>query len=33
VVENSIGETVKAVPAFVRGKIVLRTDKSLYLIE
>lgn len=33
VAQNSIGETVKAVPAFVRGKIVLRTDKSLYLIE
>jgi outer membrane protein assembly factor BamB len=33
VAENSIGETVKAVPAFVRGKMVLRTDKSLYLIE
>ncbi len=33
VAENSIGETVKAVPAFVRGKMVLRTEENLYLIE
>lgn len=33
VAENSISETVKAVPAFVRNKMVLRTDKNLYLIE
>ncbi|SHF67796.1 Outer membrane protein assembly factor BamB, contains PQQ-like beta-propeller repeat [Mariniphaga anaerophila] len=33
VAENSIGETVKAVPAFLRGKMLLRTDKNLYLIE
>ena len=30
--ENSIGETVKTVPVFVRGKMVLRTAKNLYLI-
>ncbi|MFA5535173.1 MAG: PQQ-binding-like beta-propeller repeat protein, partial [Mariniphaga sp.] len=33
VADNSIGETVKAVPAFVRGKMVLRTEKNLYLME
>lgn len=33
VAENSIGETVKAVPAFVNGKMALRTDKNLYLIN
>jgi outer membrane protein assembly factor BamB len=33
VAENSVGETVKAVPAFVRGKMVLRTEKNLYMIE
>lgn len=33
VAENSIGETVKAIPAFVRGKMILRTEKNLYLIE
>ena len=32
VAECTIGETVKAVPAFVRGKMILRTDKNLYLI-
>ncbi len=32
VAENSIGETVKAVPAFVRDKMVLRTANNLYLI-
>jgi outer membrane protein assembly factor BamB len=30
--ECSIGETVKAVPAFVNDKMVLRTAKNLYLI-
>jgi outer membrane protein assembly factor BamB len=33
VAENSIGETVKTVPAFVRDKMVLRTEKNLYLIN
>ena len=33
VAENSIGETVKAVPAFVGDKMVLRTEKSLFLIK
>ncbi len=32
VAENSIPETVKAVPAFVKDKMVLRTAKNLYLI-
>lgn len=33
VAENSIGETVKAVPAFIDKGMVLRTDKNLYLIR
>ena len=33
VAENNIGETVKAVPAFVNDKMVLRTEKFLYLIK
>lgn len=33
VAENSIGETVKTVPVFVNGKMILRTEKNLYLIE
>ncbi len=33
VAENKIGETVKAVPAFVNDKMVLRTEKFLYLIK
>ncbi len=33
VAENSIGETVKAVPVFVQDKLILRTDKNLYLIK
>jgi outer membrane protein assembly factor BamB len=33
VAENNIGETVKAVPAFVNNKMVLRTAKHLYLIN
>ncbi|MFW6370198.1 MAG: PQQ-binding-like beta-propeller repeat protein [Bacteroidota bacterium] len=33
VAENSIGETVKAVPAFVRDKMILRTANNLYLIN
>jgi len=33
VAENNIGETVKAVPAFVDGKMVLRTENFLYLIK
>jgi outer membrane protein assembly factor BamB len=33
VAENNIGETVKAVPAFVNDKMVLRTEKNLYLIK
>lgn len=33
VAENSVGETVKAVPVFVNDKMVLRTEKNLYLIK
>ncbi len=33
VAENDIDETVKAVPAFVNGKMLLRTEKNLYLIR
>ncbi len=33
VAENNIGETVKAVPVFVNDKMILRTEKSLYLIK
>ena len=33
VAENDINETVKAVPSFVHDKMVLRTDKNLYLIK
>lgn len=33
VAENDIDETVKAVPVFVQDKMVLRTDKNLYLIK
>ena len=33
VAENHIGETVKAVPAFIGDKMVLRTEKNLYLIK
>lgn len=33
VAENEIDETVKAVPAFVQDKMILRTDKNLYLIK
>jgi len=33
VAENSIGEVVKATPVFVDDKMILRTDKSLYLIN
>jgi len=33
VAENDIDETVKAVPAFVQDKMILRTDKNLYLIQ
>ena len=33
VAENSIGEMVKTVPAFVNGDMVLRTDQNLYLIR
>jgi outer membrane protein assembly factor BamB len=33
VAENSIGETVKATPVFVRDQMILRTDKNLYLIK
>ena len=32
VAENSIGETVKALPVFVRDRLILRTDKNLYMI-
>jgi outer membrane protein assembly factor BamB len=32
VAENSIGETVKTVPVFVRGRMILRTQKNLYMI-
>jgi outer membrane protein assembly factor BamB len=31
--ENSIGEIVKATPVFVRGKLILRTGKNLYMIS
>jgi outer membrane protein assembly factor BamB len=30
--ESSIDETVKAVPVFVRDRLILRTDKNLYMI-
>jgi outer membrane protein assembly factor BamB len=30
---NSIGETVKAVPAFVRDRMILRTEKNLIMIR
>ena len=33
VAENDIDETVKAVPVFVQNKMILRTDKNLYLIK
>ncbi len=33
VAENDISETVKAVPVFVKDKLLLRTEKKLYLIE
>ena len=33
VAENDIDETVKAVPVFVQDKMILRTDKNLYLIK
>jgi outer membrane protein assembly factor BamB len=33
VAENDIDEMVKAVPVFVQDKMVLRTDKNLYLIR
>lgn len=33
VAENSIGETVKSVPVFIGNKMVLRTEKDLYLIK
>ena len=33
VAENGIRETVKAVPAFVSGKMILRTEKNLVVIE
>lgn len=33
VAENDINETVKAVPAFVGDKMILRTEKNLYLIK
>jgi outer membrane protein assembly factor BamB len=31
--ESSIDETVKATPVFVRGKLILRTGKNLYMIS
>ncbi len=31
--ENSLDETVKATPVFVRGKLILRTGKNLYMIS
>lgn len=31
--KNEINETVKAIPAFIYDKMVLRTEKSLYLIK
>jgi outer membrane protein assembly factor BamB len=33
VAENTIGETVKAVPAFIGDKMILRTGENLYLIK
>jgi outer membrane protein assembly factor BamB len=33
VAENNIDETVKAIPAFVNDKMVLRTEKNLNLIK
>jgi len=33
VAENNIGETVKAVPAFVDGQMILRTQNHLFLIK
>ena len=33
VAENDISGTVKAVPAFIGDKMVLRTDKFLYVIR
>jgi outer membrane protein assembly factor BamB len=33
VAENSISETVKAVPVFINDKMVLKTEKHLYLIK
>lgn len=33
IAENDINETVKAVPAFIGDKMLLRTDKFLYLIQ
>ena len=33
VAENNIGETVKAVPVFVGNKMILRTNRNLYLIQ
>lgn len=33
VAENSIGETVKALPVFVRDQMILRTQKNLYMIK
>lgn len=33
VAENNINETVKAVPAFIGDKMILRTEKNLYLIK
>ena len=33
IAENSIGETVKAVPAFVANRMILRTDRYLYAIQ
>ena len=33
VAENSIGETVKTLPVFVRDRMILRTEKNLFLIR
>ena len=33
IAENSIGETVKAVPVFIGERMILRTDKSLLMIR
>ncbi|MCG6185795.1 outer membrane protein assembly factor BamB family protein [Maribellus maritimus] len=33
IAENDIDETVKAVPVFIQDKLLLRTEKNLYLIE